>query len=404
MSAVCSVLPEQPEASVQLKLVVVRCHVRAELIKRLVVVGFLEVGQFVDHDHPKKGFWRCLELAGDAYAVMAAQFDAVNTGLPGVHPQRLTQRFQLGVVMDLAQRRRLAQELLLQAVGILEQGLVALNIMLAGVALLQIITQLPSLHQGLGLLLDLGGVAGQVLQGIHGPVIASWMRRALVPMLSLSRVGMIAALFAMDNPMSSPQDSDYPRRGNAFSRALGRCFLRLLGWRLVDPFPQVPKSVVIGGPHTSNWDGIVTLAAMMQMGLDAHVMMKDSAFKGPLGGMLRWMGALPIDRSKAGGVVEQTVGQFNSHDRLVMVVAPEGTRGGAAQWKTGFYRIAEQAGVPIVLATADYAKKEIAFPMVLETTGDLEGDLEQIFQCYAQVEPRHPEKLSAPLKAIRERR
>jgi len=164
------------------------------------------------------------------------------------------------------------------------------------------------------------------------------------------------------------------------------------------------KAVIIGGPHTSNWDGIYTLAAMMQLGLDAHVMIKDSAFKGPFGAMLRWMGALPIARHKAGGVVEQTVAQFNSRDKLVMVVAPEGTRGGATQWKTGFYRIAEQAGVPIVLATADYQKKEITFARVIEPCGDVEKDLEHIFQCYAQVEPRHPEKLSAPLKAIRDKR
>lgn len=215
---------------------------------------------------------------------------------------------------------------------------------------------------------------------------------------------MIAALFAMDNPMSSPQDSDYPRRGNAFSRALARGFLRLAGWRVTNPMPAVPKAVIIGGPHTSNWDGIYTLAAMMQLGLDAHVMIKDSAFKGPFGAMLRWMGALPIARHKAGGVVEQTVAQFNSRDKLVMVVAPEGTRGGATQWKTGFYRIAEQAGVPIVLATADYQKKEITFARVIEPCGDVEKDLEHIFQCYAQVEPRHPEKLSAPLKAIRDKR
>ena len=92
---------------------------------------------------------------------------------------------------------------------------------------------------------------------------------------------------------------------------------------------------------------------MMELGLDAHIMIKDSAFKGPLGSLLRWMGALPIDRSKAGSVVEQTVAQFNDHEKMVMVVAPEGTRSGASQWKTGFYRIAEQAGVPIIVATAD---------------------------------------------------
>ncbi|MGJ3254957.1 MAG: lysophospholipid acyltransferase family protein [Alcanivorax sp.] len=204
--------------------------------------------------------------------------------------------------------------------------------------------------------------------------------------------------------MSSHHDSDYPRRGNAFSRSLARGFLRLAGWRVTNPMPEVPKAVIIGGPHTSNWDGIFTLAAMMQLGLDAHVMIKDSAFKGVLGSLLRWMGALPIDRNKAAGVVDQTVEQFNSRDKLVMVVAPEGTRGGATQWKTGFYRIAEKAGVPIVLATADYRKKEITFARVIEPCGDVEKDMAEILECYARVHPRHPDRLSAPLKAIRERR
>jgi 1-acyl-sn-glycerol-3-phosphate acyltransferase len=214
---------------------------------------------------------------------------------------------------------------------------------------------------------------------------------------------MIAALLVMDNPMAPPLDSDYPRRGNAFSRSLASGFLRLAGWRVTNTMPAVPKAVIIGGPHTSNWDGIYTLAAMMQLGLDAHVMIKDSAFKGPFGAMLRWMGALPIARHKAGGVVEQTVEQFTRRDKLVMVVAPEGTRGGAAQWKTGFYRIAQKAGVPIVVATADYAKKEITFARVIEPCGDVEKDLAEIFECYAAIHPRHTDKLSAPLKAIRDR-
>lgn len=194
----------------------------------------------------------------------------------------------------------------------------------------------------------------------------------------------------------------FPQRGNGFSRFMGKGFLQLCGWRLIDDFPNIPKAVVIGGPHTSNWDGIFTLAAMMQIGLDAKLMIKDSALKGPLGPMLRWMGCLPIDRSKATGVVEQTVEAFNSRDKCMMVVAPEGTRGGAAQWKTGFYHIAHQAGVPIVLATADYVKKEIAFPAVFEPSGDVQRDLVEIQKHFARINACHPEKLSAPLKALRE--
>lgn len=194
----------------------------------------------------------------------------------------------------------------------------------------------------------------------------------------------------------------FPQRGNAFSRGFGRAFLAAFGWRLVDDFPDVPKAVVIGGPHTSNWDGIFTFAAMMQIGLDAHLMIKASAVQGVHGPVLRWMGALPIDRSKAGDVVEQSVEQFRAHEKFAIVVAPEGTRRGAEQWKSGFYRIAHAAGVPIVLATANYEKKEIAFPAVFHPTGDVQGDIRQIQTYYAVVPPRHPERLSAPLKALRD--
>ena len=151
--------------------------------------------------------------------------------------------------------------------------------------------------------------------------------------------------------MTDADKVQYPRRGNGFSRSLGKGFLQMFGWRLTTDFPNVPKGVVIGGPHTSNWDGVFSFAAMMQLGLDAHLMMKDSAFKGPQNGFLRWLGAVPIDRSKAGGVVEQSVAQFNERDKFMLIVAPEGTRGGAkgpATFRAGAFRIAELAQVPIV--------------------------------------------------------
>ncbi len=202
--------------------------------------------------------------------------------------------------------------------------------------------------------------------------------------------------------MSSTGQAVFPQRGNGVSRAIGKGFLHMFGWRLANAFPSVPKGVVIGGPHTSNWDGIFTFAAMIQIGLDAHLMMKDSAFNGPHGRFLRWLGAVPIDRSKAGGVVEQSVEQFAGRDQYMMIVAPEGTRGGAEQWKSGFYHIAHKAGVPIVIATADYQKKEIAFPAVFTPTGDVAGDIRKIQMHYACVHPRHPDRLSAPLKALRD--
>jgi 1-acyl-sn-glycerol-3-phosphate acyltransferase len=200
--------------------------------------------------------------------------------------------------------------------------------------------------------------------------------------------------------MSSPE-SRLPRRGNAFTSLLGRLILSLFGWKVSGPLPDVPKAVMIGGPHTSNWDGIVTLAAMVMLRLDARVMIKDSAFVGPLGWLLRWLGAMPIDRTSARDVVQQTVDTLNAHERLMIIVAPEGTRDGASQWKSGFWRIARGAGVPIIVATADHRKKEIAFPGLVMPGEDMDADIVRILECYRGVEPRHPDRLSAPLAAMR---
>ena len=194
-----------------------------------------------------------------------------------------------------------------------------------------------------------------------------------------------------------------PRRGHWLLAGLGRVILSAMGWRIVGTLPNVERAVLAVAPHTSNMDGVVGISAIQCLRIHVKFMAKHTLFEGRLGRLMVWLGGIPVNRDSADDVVDQTTAVMREKP-FWLGLAPEGTREGAERWKTGFYRIAEQAGVPIVLATADYAKKEIAFPMVLETTGDLEGDLEQIFQCYAQVEPRHPEKLSAPLKAIRERR
>ncbi|WLD56752.1 lysophospholipid acyltransferase family protein [Salinispirillum sp. LH 10-3-1] len=200
--------------------------------------------------------------------------------------------------------------------------------------------------------------------------------------------------------MSLPE-SQLPRRGNAFSSLLGRLILSLFGWKVTGQLPNVSKAILIGGPHTSNWDGVVTLSAMAMLRLDARVMVKDSAFVGPLGLLLRWLGAMPIDRNSARDVVQQTVDQLNAHAQFMVIVSPEGTRDGASQWKSGFWRIASAAGVPIVVATADYKKKEVSFPGLVMPSEDMDADMKQVLEFYRGVEPRHTERLSAPLAAMR---
>ncbi|HEX4872924.1 MAG TPA: lysophospholipid acyltransferase family protein [Nevskiaceae bacterium] len=189
-----------------------------------------------------------------------------------------------------------------------------------------------------------------------------------------------------------------PRRGNTFSRGLGRLVLFLLGWKLAGEIPDQPRMVLIGAPHTSNMDGVIGLVTLTALGLRAGTMIKQSAFHGPLGWLLRWMGAIPVDRATARGVVEQTVDAFRATPALLLLVAPEGTRKSAGEWKRGFHHIARGAGVPILPAAADYQRRVITFGPLLWPQADVEADLAQLVRFYnEQGQGRHPERLSRPL-------
>jgi 1-acyl-sn-glycerol-3-phosphate acyltransferase len=200
-----------------------------------------------------------------------------------------------------------------------------------------------------------------------------------------------------ENDMTPVLGPKVPRRGNAFSRALGRVLLRLMGWRFDGQLPDVPKMVLIGAPHTSNMDGVVALATLTAMGLRAGTMIKDSAFHGLLGVLLRWFGALPVNRRSPKGIVEQTIDVFRSQSQFVLLIAPEGTRSAAADWKRGFHHVARGAGVPIVPAAIDYRSKRITFGPAL-TPGDYDADFRTLMAFYgAHSVPRHPERLSRPV-------
>src|SRR5690554_7610342 len=116
--------------------------------------------------------------------------------------------------------------------------------------------------------------------------------------------------------------------------------LKLFGWRVVGDMPAKGKFVLIGAPHTSNWDFLIMLAALFYKKESAYWMGKDSLFIGPLGVVAKWLGGIPIDRSKNNNTVEQMVAVFNKEQVLNVVIPPEGTRGKAERWRTGFYHIA----------------------------------------------------------------
>lgn len=188
-----------------------------------------------------------------------------------------------------------------------------------------------------------------------------------------------------------------PRRGNRFTRGLGRLILGLLGWRMVGAIPDRAKMVVIGAPHTSNLDALVALGTALSLQVRIKVMVKASVFRGPFDRLFRWLGGLPIARAAAGGMVDQCIHAFGAHNQLLLGIAPEGTRSAPAQWKRGYYHVASGAGVPILPVVLDYERRRVCFMPLIEPSGDYEKDWPAIIGSFDTAFPRHPERLSAPL-------
>lgn len=182
-----------------------------------------------------------------------------------------------------------------------------------------------------------------------------------------------------------------PRRGNALTRWLARAIARLLGWRFVGSLPDLPRFVVIAAPHTSNWDFPIGIMLLYATGFRVSYLGKDTLFRPPLGWVMRWLGGTPVNRAAPRGVVEETIRMIQAADRFVLAIAPEGTRKRTTHWKTGFYRVARGAGLPIVLGFFDYARKEVGFGPTIWPSGDLERDLREIQDFYRTKTPRHPE-------------
>lgn len=173
-----------------------------------------------------------------------------------------------------------------------------------------------------------------------------------------------------------------PRAGNAFSRWLGRSLLALGGWRVAGQFPDLDKLVIIVAPHSSGWDAIWGLAAKLAMGLDIAFMAKAELFRGPLGWVLRALGGIPVDRGAPGGIVEQSAERLRASPRIWFVLAPEGTRRRVERWKSGFWKIARSAGVPVFCAAFHYPDRRIVLDRLVELTDDPQADLARIRALY----------------------
>lgn len=168
------------------------------------------------------------------------------------------------------------------------------------------------------------------------------------------------------------------------------------GWTISGTLPPDPKLVLMGASHTSNWDFLIFLGAVQVLGRRVHFIGKHSLFRWPIGGFMRALGGIPVDRGSRQDLVSQVVAQFDAHDELILVVAPEGTRSRTTQWKTGFYQIALKAGVPILAAGPDYPTRRGVFGPVIHPTGNYAEDMKPAFAFFRTLTPRHPERAAFP--------
>ena len=177
-------------------------------------------------------------------------------------------------------------------------------------------------------------------------------------------------------------------------RPLAKLLLRLGGWTAVGGRPGIPKAVIIAAPHTSNWDGVWAIVYKFAIGIDIHFFAKHTLFRLPFRRILSSFGARALDRSRPGSAVAEVVGEFAHSDSYYFGLAPEGTRSLKPGWKSGFYRLATEARVPLILGFLDYGERRLGLGPVMTLTGDRNADLAEIRAFYANVTGRWPEKTS----------
>jgi 1-acyl-sn-glycerol-3-phosphate acyltransferase len=172
---------------------------------------------------------------------------------------------------------------------------------------------------------------------------------------------------------------------------VSKMLFKLIGWKMVGDFPAIDKYVLIAAPHTSNWDFPIGLAICFIGGKKVYWMGKHTLFRGPLGPLARWLGGIPVDRRKSNSLVEQMADVYQQSDKLIVAIPPEGTRKKVEKWKTGFYYIALQAQVPIVLGYLDFKTKSGGCGQVFYPTGDIELDMQEILRFYQGIQGKNPE-------------
>lgn len=179
-----------------------------------------------------------------------------------------------------------------------------------------------------------------------------------------------------------------------FRRGLARLLLRLARWKTVGEVPQ--KGILVGAPHTSNWDWVLTMLLAWDYGIRIHLLVKDSLFKWPLAPILRWSGAVELDRSNPGATIRSMIEQAEDDETFLFGIAAEGTRSKGEYWKSGFYRISQQTGLPVTLAFLDAPSRTVGWGPTFSLTGDVSADMDVLREFYADKHGIKPEGATVP--------
>lgn len=186
-------------------------------------------------------------------------------------------------------------------------------------------------------------------------------------------------------------------------RAIARAAIKVAGWKLdSQPLPQENVGILIGAPHTSNWDFILMLCVTWDQGISVKYLGKHTLFKPPFGWVMRALGGIPVNRSNPVGVVEDVLARSRSGERFYLVITPEGTRGAGTHWKSGFYRIATEGNLPITLGYVDGPSKTTGLGVTFRPTGDVRADMDLVREFYADKGGVKPALRTEPL--LREER
>ena len=176
-------------------------------------------------------------------------------------------------------------------------------------------------------------------------------------------------------------------------KGISKFLLKILGWKTVGGIAPENKCIIIGAPHTSSWDFIISWLYYSSLGGTANILTKKEFFFWPAGYILRSMGGIPTDRSKGANVIRQTIQQFNEREYMHLAISPEGTRKRTKKWKAGFHIIAKEANIPIYLGSYDWGKKIVTLGDKFELTDNAKDDIKRMKDYYREkgVKGKFPE-------------